>query len=251
MARNTCRHATFFVMSRPDMRTCIHGKPRKPTKGSLKLLVQQYNFQIGSQIIINIDFIRQLWQLQQAVPQLQPLVPSSSSDPSSCVSATCPDPVSACAADHTWYQRRREIYSSSSWATNKKTNQCLSNYPFHTNNTIHVTQIKLQPPAGRCWVELQTFRALGCLWAFLYRSSDARCVLLRTKSKDGPISSSSILGVRHPDFFNRDLEKIRMGFKSPWKFAPTKNLLWQEGAYIKHIGILNISMCLRQTLHDR
>lgn len=51
-----------------------------------------------------------------------------------------------------------------------------------------------------------TFRALGCLWANLYKSSEARCVLLKTKSNDGPISSSSIRGVRHPDFFNRHLQ---------------------------------------------
>ena len=31
-----------------------------------------------------------------------------------------------------------------------------------------------------------------------------------------------------------------VGFYSPWMFAQTRNLLWQEGAYIKHIGILKL-----------
>lgn len=66
----------------------------------------------------------------------------------------------------------------------------------------------LAPPSGGRWREGGvTFRALGFLWASLYRSSEARCVLLRTRSSDGPISSSSILGVLQPDFFSRDLQQ--------------------------------------------
>ena len=34
----------------------------------------------------------------------------------------------------------------------------------------------------------------------------------------------------------------KKGIYSPWKFALTRNLLWQEGAYNKHIGILNLNM---------
>lgn len=59
--------------------------------------------------------------------------------------------------------------------------------------------------SGNCIQVTFTLRALGCLWANLYKSSEARCVLRNTKSNEGPISSSSILGVRQPDFFNRHL----------------------------------------------
>lgn len=59
-----------------------------------------------------------------------------------------------------------------------------------------------------------TLRALGCLWASLYKSSEARWVLLKTRSKDGPISSSSILGVLQPDIFSKHLQvHIRGGGK--------------------------------------
>lgn len=46
-----------------------------------------------------------------------------------------------------------------------------------------------------------TFNDFGRLQASLYRSSDASFVLLSLKSTEGPISSSSTLGVWLPDFF--------------------------------------------------
>lgn len=48
--------------------------------------------------------------------------------------------------------------------------------------------------------------AFGTFVAAFIKSSDARCVLLITKSREGPISSSSTLGVRLPDFFNNTLK---------------------------------------------
>ena len=56
-----------------------------------------------------------------------------------------------------------------------------------------------------------TVAFLGILRLLLYRSSDASLVLLITKSTDGPISSSSILGVRLPDFFIKILHKEETG----------------------------------------
>ena len=47
---------------------------------------------------------------------------------------------------------------------------------------------------------LLTLSALGLRVASLNNSEDAMCVRLRTKSSDGPISSSSTLGVLVPDF---------------------------------------------------
>ena len=56
-----------------------------------------------------------------------------------------------------------------------------------------------------------TVAFLGILRLLLYRSSDASLVLLIPKSTDGPISSSSILGVRLPDFFIKILHKEETG----------------------------------------
>ena len=39
-----------------------------------------------------------------------------------------------------------------------------------------------------------------------------------------------------------DLNQNQKGIYSPWKFEQTRNLLWQEGAYNKHIGILNLDI---------
>lgn len=47
-----------------------------------------------------------------------------------------------------------------------------------------------------------TLATLGTLVAAFIKSSDANLVLLKVKSKAGPISSSSTLGVLLPDFFN-------------------------------------------------
>lgn len=52
-----------------------------------------------------------------------------------------------------------------------------------------------------------TLTTLGTFVAAFIKSSDARCVLLRTKSSDGPISSTSTRGVRLPDFFSNTLKK--------------------------------------------
>lgn len=51
-----------------------------------------------------------------------------------------------------------------------------------------------------------TFTTLGTFVAAFIKSSDAKCVLLSTKSSDGPISSTSTRGVRLPDFFNNTLK---------------------------------------------
>ena len=53
---------------------------------------------------------------------------------------------------------------------------------------------------------LLTLVALGILQACLYKSFEARCVLLITKSRDGPISSNSTLGVGWPDFLSKILQ---------------------------------------------
>ena len=47
-----------------------------------------------------------------------------------------------------------------------------------------------------------TFVALGCLQACLYKSAEAKWVLLTTMSTDGPISLSSTRGIRAPDFLS-------------------------------------------------
>ena len=40
--------------------------------------------------------------------------------------------------------------------------------------------------------------------------------------------------------------------KSPWKFAQTRNLLWREGAYTQHEGILNMrSNCTKGTKSNK
>lgn len=77
-----------------------------------------------------------------------------------------------------------------------------------------------------------TLRALGCLWANLYKSSEARCVRLNTKSNDGPISSSSILGVRQPDFFNRHL-CVHITSVSLWWW-----LLQERTEWLLHIKVI-------------
>lgn len=52
---------------------------------------------------------------------------------------------------------------------------------------------------------LQTLAVFGCLSARLNRSSEASFVRRMTKSREGPMSSSSTLGVRLPDFFSKIL----------------------------------------------
>ena len=51
-----------------------------------------------------------------------------------------------------------------------------------------------------------TLTTLGTFVAAFIKSSDAKCVLLRTRSREGPISSTSICGVRLPDFFSNTLK---------------------------------------------
>lgn len=51
-----------------------------------------------------------------------------------------------------------------------------------------------------------TFVALGCRQACFIKSSEAKWVLLMTRSSEGPISSSSTRGTWVPDFFNRILQ---------------------------------------------
>ena len=51
-----------------------------------------------------------------------------------------------------------------------------------------------------------TLTTLGTFVAAFIKSSDAKCVLLRTRSREGPISSTSIRGVRLPDFFSNTLK---------------------------------------------
>ena len=51
----------------------------------------------------------------------------------------------------------------------------------------------------------------------------------------------------HPNHHKRVLQERNQnqkGFYSPWMFAQTRNLLWQGGAYIKHIGILELTLCV-------
>lgn len=58
------------------------------------------------------------------------------------------------------------------------------------------------------WKNLQTLAVFGCLSARLNRSSEASFVRRMTKSREGPMSSSSTLGVRLPDFFSKILQGI-------------------------------------------
>ena len=65
-----------------------------------------------------------------------------------------------------------------------------------------------------------TVAVLGVLRLLLYRSSDANLFLLTTKSIDGPISSSSILGTLLPDFFIKTLKNKKLAASKAYSIPP-------------------------------
>lgn len=99
------------------------------------------------------------------------------------LSATCWSLASACALCLTWsqtYHERHFLFSSP--VPNK---------------------VKLNPLN----INIRTLLALGCLQAFLKSAADATWDLLTSKSRDGPISSTSTRGRDPPDFFSKMLQK--------------------------------------------
>ena len=72
-----------------------------------------------------------------------------------------------------------------------------------------------------------TLTTLGTFVAAFIKSSDAKCVLLRTRSREGPISSTSIRGVRLPDFFSNTLKnKIFTSYWSHLDIEKRKTMNW-------------------------
>ena len=72
-----------------------------------------------------------------------------------------------------------------------------------------------------------TLTTLGTFVAAFIKSSDAKCVLLRTRSREGPISSTSIRGVRLPDFFSNTLKnKIFTSYWSHLDIEKWKTMNW-------------------------
>ena len=72
-----------------------------------------------------------------------------------------------------------------------------------------------------------TLTTLGTFVAAFIKSSDAKCVLLRTRSREGPISSTSIRGVRLPDFFSNTLKnKIFTSYWSHLDIEKQKTMNW-------------------------